>query len=244
MSKANYGVYGSWAYYAVLAAIAVLSLGLVAFADFLRALLIITFVTSTTLLALLILVPQLLYARRRMGIVHEVIAAGKIGPNDRVLDVGTGRGFLAIEIAKAVKGCQIVGMDMWDMPAKGEMHKGFVLGDTRDNAERNARLEGMSNNVKFRQADAREMPFESESFDVVVSSFVMHQIVYGTGGPRVLQETYRVLKPRGRLVIVDLIIGKRITGQLTELGFGEIKVQKVKNLGPASLLLNMLSAVR
>ncbi len=244
MTRANYGIYGSRAYYAALAIIASLFLLLIIFTELARALFITAFLVSIALLVLLMLVPQILYARRRIGIVHEVIASGKIGSDDRVLDVGTGRGFLAIEIAKAVKGCYVVGIDIWGMPAKGEMHQGFVLGDTKENAEINARLEGVSDRVEFRQCDARKMPFEPESFDVVVSSLVMHQIVYSKDGYRVLEETHKVLKPRGRLMIVDLIIGEIVTGKLQQLGFRDLKVQKVRNLGPFSFLLKMLSATK
>jgi len=244
MTRANYGVYGSWAAYASFALIAVLSLLMSVFIGSLRALFIGLFGVSVTLLVLLVLVPHILYARKRIRIAQEVIATGNIGPDDRVLDVGTGRGFLAIEVAKAVKGCQVVGIDVWNMPARGEMHKGFVLENTKENAERNAQLEGVSDRVEFRQVDAREMPFESGSFDVIVSSLVMHQIIYGKGGHLVLEETHRLLKPKGRLVIVDLVIGKRIIEKLQELGFREIKVQIVRNLGPFSFLLKVLSTTK
>lgn len=96
MTSANYGIYGSRAYYAVLAIIASLFLVLIFFTEFARVLFITALVISIALLALLMLVPQILYARRRIGIVHEVIASGKIDPDDRVLDVGTGRGFLGV----------------------------------------------------------------------------------------------------------------------------------------------------
>jgi len=122
------------------------------------------------------------------------------------------------------------------------MHQGFVLGNTRENAERNAQLEGVYDRVEFKRADAREMPFESESFDVVVSSFVMHQIVYSKEGLRVLEEVHRVLKPNGRLVIVDVLKGKIITDKLKELRFRDLKVQNIRNLGSFSFLLKMLSA--
>jgi len=238
--RANYGVYGSWTAYALFAAMAVLTLLLVSFTVFLRILFIVAFATSVALLTLLLLIPQIFYARRRIRIVHEVITAGKIGADDHILDLGTGRGFLAIEIAKAVKGCSTVGIDVWSMPAKGEIHKGFVLGNTKENAERNAQLEGVSDNVKFRRADARELPFESESFDVVISSFVMHQIVYSAGGHRVFEETYRVLKPEGRLVIVDAFISGGTTQKLLESGFKEMQVKRIRNLGPFSFFLRML----
>jgi SAM-dependent methyltransferase len=147
-----------------------------------------------------------------------------------VLDVGTGRGFLAIELAKAVPGCHVVGIDIWNGPAKGQMHKGFLIGNSKENAERNARLEGVSDRVEFRQCDAREMPFDSESFDVVVSSAAVHQMIeFGVDRPRVLDEIYRVLKPEGRLAIGEPMIGQRIGERLRVAGLSGIEIQSLKS---------------
>lgn len=242
--KADYGVYGSWSYYISLAILSAIFLLLAIFIEFFRLLFATAFGITTAVLVLFVLVPQILYARKRGWITRRVVEAGRISEGDSVLDIGTGRGFLAIEIAKAVKGSRAVGVDIWEIPAEGEMHQGFVLGNTRENAERNAQLEGVYDRVEFKRADAREMPFESESFDVVVSSIAMHQIVYSKEGLRVLDETHRVLKPNGRLVIVDVLIGKIITDKLKELRFRDLKVQNIRNLGSFSFLLKILSAVK
>jgi ubiquinone/menaquinone biosynthesis C-methylase UbiE len=89
------------------------------------------------------------------------------------------------------------------------------------------------------------MPFESESFDVVVSSAALHQMIgLGTDRPRVLEEIYRVLKPRGRLAVVEPMIGQQIGEKLREVGFRGIKVHEVANLGPVSFFMKMLSAMK
>jgi len=243
MNSANYGIYGSLAYYVALAVIASLSLVLLVFTDFLRALFIVTLPVSVALLILSLIV--LFLISRRIGIVPEIVAAAKIRANDRVLDIGTGRGFLAIETAKAVVGCRVVGIDVWDAPAKGQMHKGFLMGNSKENAERNALLEGVSDRVQFRQCDARELPFESQSFDVVVSSAALHQMIgLGTDRPRVLEEIFRVLRPRGRLAVVEPMIGQRIGEKLREVGFRGIEVHEVANLGPVSFFMKMISAMK
>jgi ubiquinone/menaquinone biosynthesis C-methylase UbiE len=183
---------------------------------------------------------------RRIGVVPEIVAAAKIRASDRVLDLGTGRGFLAIEIAKAVPGCRVVGIDIWSNPAKGEMHKGFLIGNSRESAETNAILQGVSDRVEFRQCDAREMPFRSESFDVVVSYAALHQMAqFGArNGDRVFKEIRRVLRPGGRFVAVEPLSGEGLARMLRELRFGEIQLLKVRKAGPLSFFFEMLSATK
>ena len=67
--------------------------------------------------------------------------------------------------------------------------------------EDNARAEGVTN-VHFLRADARELPFPNESFDLVTSNYVYHNIP----GDRqaLLRESLRVLKKGGRFVIHDI----------------------------------------
>jgi len=151
-------------------------------------------------------------------------------------------GFPAIEIAKAVPSCQVVGIDVWDRPAGGEIHKGFIIGNSKKNAERNALLEQVKDRVEFRQCDARQMPFESGSFDALVSFAALHQMVYfGADGDRVLREIHRVLKPGGRFVDVDVMIGHRTIEKVQELRFKEIQFRELRRF---PFFLKLLSAIK
>jgi ubiquinone/menaquinone biosynthesis C-methylase UbiE len=89
------------------------------------------------------------------------------------------------------------------------------------------------------------MPFESESSDVVVSSAAPHQMIdFGMDHPRILEETYRVLKPGGRLAVAEPMIGQRIAEKLQVFGFRAIKAHGFSSLGPVSPFMKMLSAVK
>lgn len=242
MTKANYGAYGSLTLYSAHATVTILLLILVLLTEYLCLLFTVLLFVSAALLVLIPLVLSMAYGQSRTRVVPEIVKMGRIGSKDRVLDIGTGRGFPAIEIAKEVPSCRVVGVDVWDSPAKGQIHKGFIVGNSKENAERNAVLEGVQDRVEFKQCDARETPFEPASFDVVVSFTSLHQMVYfGRDGDRVLKEIHRVLKPGGRLVDVDAMIGRRIVEKIGQLGFKEIELRELMRF---PLSLKMLSATK
>lgn len=112
----------------------------------------------------------------------------QIKPGDRVLDVGCGTGSLTIA-AKARAGStgKVFGID-----AALEM-----IDVARSKAAR-AGLE-----IEFRVGLIESLPFADNSFDVVLSSLMMHHL---PDHPKVkgLAEIYRVLKPGGHLLIVDM----------------------------------------
>jgi ubiquinone/menaquinone biosynthesis C-methylase UbiE len=62
---------------------------------------------------------------------------------------------------------------------------------------KNARLEGVADRVEVKNGDARQLPFEDGTFDVVVSSLVLHNIHDTTERKKAIQEIVRVLKGGG-----------------------------------------------
>ncbi|SRR5712692_346023 len=102
----------------------------------------------------------------------------------RVLEVAPGPGYLAIEMARPGR-FQVAGLDI---------SRTFV-----EIATENARRAGVT--VEFRQGDAAHMPFQSESFDLVVCQAAFKNFTL----PRsALAEMHRVLRPRGTAVIQDM----------------------------------------
>lgn len=109
----------------------------------------------------------------------------------KILDVCTGTGKQAFAFAK--KGYDIVGIDLSE--------------DMLKVASRKNKYE----NVKFQVAEATNLPFEDNCFDVCCVSFALHDMIL-TIREKALKEMVRVTKRKGTIVIVDYALPKnRIT---------------------------------
>lgn len=115
--------------------------------------------------------------------------------NERVLDVGTGRGLMMIGAAKKLSSGNAVGIDIWN---ESDL-SGNVLVNTLANIE----AEGVKHNTEVRNEDACSMSFADESFDVVLSNLCLHNISSKEGRVQACREIARVLKPGGTALISD-----------------------------------------
>ncbi len=111
-----------------------------------------------------------------------VIAKAAIPAEGTVLDLATGTGDIAFEALHTEPTAQVVGADF----ALPMMHVG----------QRNP----VGKHVDWCGADAMHLPFSSGSFDAVVSGYLVRNVV---DIQQTIQEQLRVLKPGGRMVILD-----------------------------------------
>lgn len=125
----------------------------------------------------------------------RIIAAAGLRGNEMVLDLGTGRGLLAVAAAKLLRDGRVVAVDIW----KSE----DLSSNNRERTEAVLKAEGVEDRVKIREADATKLPFGDETFDIVVSNLCIHNISTPEGRRRAIEEAARVLKPGGCAVISD-----------------------------------------
>jgi len=116
--------------------------------------------------------------------------------DERVLDVGCGRGLILVGAAHRVPRGGAVGIDVW--------HEEDLSGNRARVPGRNAMLEGVAERVRIATADMRHLPFVDSSFDVVTSRAAIHNLYEKQDRARAVSEIARVLKPGGRAVINDI----------------------------------------
>ena len=109
----------------------------------------------------------------------KIIAIAGISDGDHVLEVGCGTGVFAREAVKHVgPNGHLVGLDLSES----------MLGVAREICPK----------VEFRQGNVMALPYDDNSFDIVVSSFIL---MFAPEPAIAVQEMMRVLKPKGKLVV-------------------------------------------
>ncbi len=139
----------------------------------------------------------------------------------KVLDIGCGNGPLSIRIAKRFPQSEVVGIDTWGKAWEYSMAV----------CEKNAAIEGVADRVRFERGSASSLPFDDESFDMVVSNFVFHEIRNVRDKSDLVQEAWRVVKSGGWFVIHDLFLWKQVYGDTDAL------LEKIWSWGTASVTM-------
>ncbi|KGB83609.1 ubiquinone biosynthesis methyltransferase UbiE [Rhodovulum sp. NI22] len=107
-------------------------------------------------------------------------------PGQRLLDVAGGTGDVAFRFLKRAPGASAVVLDMTEQ----------MLVEGRQRAE----AEQMAGSLDWVVGDAMALPFADNSFDVYTISFGIRNV---TRVPDALSEAYRVLRPGGRLMVLE-----------------------------------------
>ena len=116
-------------------------------------------------------------------VAEEVVSVFKSG---LILDLGTGPGYLPIEIVKRAPDINIIGVDL--------SRKLIQM------AQANAANAGLSDQLRFEVGNSARLHFDNESFDMLISTGMLHSLKNPVA---VLKEIYRVLKNGAEAWIYD-----------------------------------------
>jgi ubiquinone/menaquinone biosynthesis C-methylase UbiE len=116
-----------------------------------------------------------------------LIGLASIQPGMRLLDLGCGTATLTILVKQLHPEADLVGID----------------GDLNVLAVARAKAAQSGENIRLDHGMADQLPYADRSFDRVLSSLVFHHLNKGAK-QRALQEVYRVLRPGGELIFMDI----------------------------------------
>lgn len=156
---------------------------------------------------------------------ERIVGLAALHAGERVLDVGSGTGLLALAVAPTVE--QVYAIDISAAMCRRLTAK--VL---------DARL----TNVEVRQASASRLPLPDGSVDVILSNYCYHHLD-DRDKELALSEARRVMRPGGRMVIGDMMFRVRVTDARDRAVMTSI-VKSMLRRGPAGLLRVLKNAAR
>lgn len=116
----------------------------------------------------------------------KLVQFSTAAPNAKVLDICTGTGDIIIEFAKTNDSTKCFGVDFSEK----------MLEVAKNKIQRSQ----LSNHIELKKADALDLPFESDSFDIAFMGFGLRNI---TDTAKAIQEAVRVLKKGGKFFILE-----------------------------------------
>ena len=125
---------------------------------------------------------------------EDLIEQAHVKPGQRILDIGCGTGTLALELKRRYPTIQMVGLDP----------------DPKALRRAKAKAQRSKASVDFDRGFADELPYESNSFDRVFSSFMFHHLDEHDRD-KALREAFRVLKPGGSFHLLDFVGGDHVS---------------------------------
>ena len=125
---------------------------------------------------------------------RRVLELAAVRDGEAVLEVAIGTGTQLIELARRNPAGRTVGIELSD----------GMLAEAR----KKVAAAGVERRVELLRADALELPFGDQSFDLVINSYML-DLLPRDDIPRALSEFGRVLRPGGRIVLSNMTIGER-----------------------------------
>ena len=140
----------------------------------------------------------------------------RLAGDETILDVGCGHGLLLIGAAKRLPRGRAIGIDLWSQVDQGN--------NSREATLKNAALEGVADRIEVHTGNMCEMPFADSSFDVAVANLAIHNVPSREGRRQAIEEIVRVLKPGGRVALMDFKCVGDYAADLRRLGLADARV--------------------
>lgn len=151
-------------------------------------------------------------------LIKRLVANMNIQSDAQVLDLGTGHGAFLLAIAKKLKAPgKIIGLDIWN--------QGDQFGNAIEETQHNIDQLEVGTVSELVTGDMTKLTFEDDCFDVVVASLSIHNVKPKSSRQQVIDEAYRVLRPGGQLVIMDIEHVGEYRKRLEQLGVKDISVK-------------------
>lgn len=163
---------------------------------------------------------------RKQTFKQVAVTAAQFSARGKILDIGTGPGYLPVEIANACPNVQVVGID--------------ISVDLLYDGIKRAKNRQVDTRVTFVKAKAEFLPFADNSFETVQSMFSLHlwndrqqgiieirRVLMPGGRAQILVGRQRLLK--GLACITDFVTGKSIKdmeASCLNAGFKEVKIKE------------------
>jgi SAM-dependent methyltransferase len=141
--------------------------------------------------------------------------------DETVLDVGCGRGVLLIGAARRLPRGHAIGIDLWSQQDQSANSKQATL--------ENAFGAGVADRVEVVDGDMRDLSFlPDESVDAVVASKSIHNLADQQARRQALGEMVRVLKPGGKLALMDIFLVEEFAAVLQACGVQDVGISNSK----------------
>lgn len=156
------------------------------------------------------------------GLMSYSSKVGKIRVRDRlldglhlrgdedVLDLGCGSGLMLLGAAERAPAGTATGVDLWRSRDQA--------GSSRAQCLANAHLLGVADRVGLVDGDMTDLPFGESSFDLVLACLSVHNLHPSSRREKAMLEAVRVLRPGGRLALVDIYGTKTYLSVLVAAG--------------------------
>jgi arsenite methyltransferase len=145
----------------------------------------------------LLIAGAMIYSSLRGKVVVRDRLLDRLGlhEDDDVLDLGCGSGLMLLGAATRAPCGTATGIDLWRAVDQA--------GSSRERCLANATILGVAARVRLIDGDMSELPLADGSVDVVLACLAIHNIHHRAKRARTIHEAARVLRPGGRLGVID-----------------------------------------